>query len=444
MKLKRFLTAVCVGFLSACASVSAAEAQPNIVIIVADDMGWADIGYHNPEIISPNLDRLAETGVVLETHYVQPQCTPTRVALMTGRYPSRFGLHCTQASNEQAYPVGTLTLASMLKTAGYATAITGKWHMGSKPQWGPNNYGFDYSYGSLAGAIGMYDHRYRLNSPDVTTWHRNHQFIEEVGHVTDLVAEDAVQWIQKEHDKPFFLYVPFHAVHTPLVESHRLVAKYDAIANPDRRLFAAAVTHLDEAIGRIVEALDQTGRRDNTLIIFFSDNGGIHTGYRGGNYPPPDPKLSAGFSSNAPLRSGKTHVYEGGMRVPALVNWKNHVKPAKIEVPMHAVDWMPTLAHLVNFKPPEESKWDGQDIWPQLTGAKAQSDRQLYWVWGNNRQALRAGDWKILRDDADGEWELYHLSADPTETNDLAEKQPDKLAELMELYKQEKMKDADQ
>ena len=145
------------------------KVKPNILLIAADDQGWGDIGYHNPQIKSPNLDRLARTGVELDYHYVQPQCTPTRVALMTGRYPSRFGSHCTQASNSRAFPTGMLTMASMLKQIGYETMIIGKWHLGSKPEWGPNHYGFDYSYGSLAGAVGMYDHRYRLDSPFAKT-----------------------------------------------------------------------------------------------------------------------------------------------------------------------------------------------------------------------------------------------------------------------------------
>ncbi|MCA9438320.1 MAG: sulfatase-like hydrolase/transferase [Candidatus Omnitrophica bacterium] len=162
---------ILLGILALLLFVSApAPAQPpNILFIVSDDQGWNDIGYHNDDLRTPNLDQLAETGVRLEHHYVQPQCTPTRVALMTGRYPSRFGPHCTTASNDQSYPIGTPTLASLLQSAGYDTGLFGKWHMGSKPEWGPNHYGFDFSYGSLAGAVGMYDHRYRLNTPYAQT-----------------------------------------------------------------------------------------------------------------------------------------------------------------------------------------------------------------------------------------------------------------------------------
>ena len=419
--------------------------KPNIVLIVADDMGWGDVGYNNPNLKTPVIDRLVRTGVELDCHYVQPQCTPTRVALMTGRYPSRFGNHCTQASNNQAYPIGTLTMASMLKSLGYETAMSGKWHMGSKPQWGPNHYGFDHSHGSLAGAVGMYDHRYRLSSPYRKTWHRNHEFIDEVGHATDLVTKESVSWIRKKHTRPFFLYVPYHSVHTPLVAGHRLITLYDHIKNPDRRLMAAAITHLDNCIGKIIDALDKTKQRENTLVIFLSDNGGIHGKYGGGNYPPPDPALSEGFSLNKPLRSGKTHVYEGGIRVPAFVNFPGKVKPRKVTQPMHAVDWMPTLAALLGFSPEADAKWDGLNIWPFIIGREKQLwDRQLYWVWGakRNRVALRHGPWKILRDDRKADWELYNLNDDPCEENDLADRMPDRKKKLLQYFEQEKAKDA--
>ena len=245
-------------FSDGCNSISS-QKKPNILLIVADDMGWADIGYHNSEIKTPNLDRLAKEGVDLDQHYVQPQCTPTRVSLMTGRYPNRFGRHCTSASNQQAFPFDTITMASALKSLGYDTAITGKWHLGSKPEWGPTKYGFNQSYGSLAGAIGMYDHRYRLNQPEFTqTWHRNDQLIEdEAGHATDLCTEQAVQWIHSLN-KPFFLYVPFHTVHTPLAEPQRYLDMNQHIENPDRRLMAAALSHMDESMGRVISALEET------------------------------------------------------------------------------------------------------------------------------------------------------------------------------------------
>ena len=417
------------------------EKKPNIVLIVSDDQGWNDIGYHNPQFRTPNLDKLARGGIELDCHYVQPQCTPTRVAIMTGRYPSRFGLHCTYASNAQAYPIGTLTMASMLKGLGYETAITGKWHMGSKPEWGPNHYGFDHSHGSLAGAVGMYDHRYRLKSPYSRTWHRNLKFIEQEGHATDLVAAEAVAWIKKKRSAPFFLYVPFHAVHTPIVEKDPKWREMNAhIKQKDRRSFAAAVSHLDWAVGQIVKALDDTKQRKDTLIIFTSDNGGFPN-HRGGAYPPPDPPLK-NFSSNAPLRGYKGQVYEGGMRVPALVNFPGHLKPRKVAAPMHAADWMPTLAKLLGCTPETDPKWDGCDVWPLVTGKCTDPpQREFYWVWGSKQTALRRGDWKILSFSNGKTWELYNLAKDPYEKQNLAKSEPERLGTLVAAWKQQRARD---
>ena len=327
--------------------VAAQAAPPNVVLIVADDLGWGDVGWHNDEMRTPVLNALLRDGVELDAHYVQPQCTPTRVALMTGRFPSRFGDHCTQASNAQPFEIGTLTMARMFKERGYSTCLTGKWHLGSKPEWGPQHHGFDRSHGSLAGAVGMYDHRYRLNNPHWQTWHRDGEFIEQVGHATDLCTDEAVAWIASRKEAPFYLYVPYHSVHVPLVEEQKWIKQNLHIEDPDRRLFGAAVSHLDACVGRIVGALDQAGVRENTLIVFTSDNGGLRR-HRGGTYPPPDPRLEV-VSSNLPLRGWKTDVYEGGMRVPAFVHWKGQLRPGKCRQVMHVADWMPMLAGLIGF-----------------------------------------------------------------------------------------------
>ena len=339
VKLSCCLAAATSGSIQALSSET--SSTPNIVVIVADDLGWADVGYHNPEMRTPHIDSLVESGVELDCHYVMPVCTPTRVAFLTGRYPSRFGNHCTQPSNERALALGTPTLASLLRECGYDTALIGKWHLGSKPEWGPNHYGFNHSYGSLAGGMAPYDHRYRLTRPQFTvTFHRNHEFVEEPGHTTDLMTNEAIKWINKERKKPFFLYLPYQAVHVPLVENPVWWEKNRHIASSDRRLFAAATTHLDSAIGRIVDALDQSGHRDNTLLVFFSDNGGLNS-HVGGKYPPPDPPLH-NFSSNLPLRGQKGETYEGGIRVPAFVNWPTVLQSRKVTAPGHVVDWLPT------------------------------------------------------------------------------------------------------
>ena len=434
---------------------------PNVLLIVSDDQGWNDIGYHNPKIRTPHLDALARTGVELDCHYVQPQCTPTRVALMTGRYPSRFSLRCTQASNDRAFPIGTPTLATVLKSAGYATGMSGKWHLGSRAKWGPNHHGFDYSHGSFAGAVGMYDHRYRLKSPFAECWHRNHELVEEEGHVTDLTAAEAVRWIEQHKDpkKRWFFYVPFHAVHTPLVERDgKWLKSNEHFKRADRRLYAAAVTHMDWAVGRMVDALRRTGQRERTLIVFTSDNG-AQVNHGGNAYPPPDRKLTR-FSSNKPLRGKKCDVYEGGYRVPALANWPGVLQPRKVTQPMHAVDWLPTLARLAGAEMPalarraaegrpvgEDSPapaYDGANVWEHLTGAVADRPRTFYIVWGGGRrrEALRHGDWKILRNRRRAEWELYNLADDPFEKTDLARDHAEQRAKLLEVYRRQRRLDA--
>jgi len=263
--------------LSSCNTANIPE-KPNILFILIDDMGWGDIGYNSDDIRSPNLDRLAEEGLKFTQHYVNQECTPTRVSLMTGRYPTRYGLHCSSASNDQAFPFGTETLASALKSVGYTTALSGKWHLGSLPKWGPLKYGFDYSYGGLAGALGMYDHRYRLNRPPYTrSWHRNDEYVDEEGHAYDLVTDNAIDLLENTfpEDEPFFLYLPYFGVHTPLVENEEWLSYNRHIKNPSRQLFGAAVSHLDYQIGRVIEALERSGQRENTLIIVSSDNGGF-------------------------------------------------------------------------------------------------------------------------------------------------------------------------
>lgn len=426
----------------------AGEARPNVILIVTDDQGWSDVGYHNEEVRTPNIDKLVSMGVELDAHYVQPQCTPTRVALLTGRYPSRFGPQATKANNKPAFPKGTLTMAGMFKALGYDTALMGKWHLGSTAEHGPSHFGFDYSYGSLAGAVGNYDHRYRIGSPYEATWHRNGELIEgyENGtHTTDLIAADAVRFLEKQRDKPFFLYLPFHAVHLPIYEEDPKWQEMNKhIKDDDRRQFLAAASHLDDAIGQIINAVEGSVALENTIVIFTSDNGGVHWAHRGNAYPAPDPPMKKGFSSNAPLRAGKITAYEGGIRVPAFITWVGTLEPGKMTRRMHAVDWMPTLAGLLNPQLAQSPGWDGVDVWPLLTGKKKAYDqpRVIYTAWDNDRwEALHHGDWKIVRQKGKP-WELYDLAEDPSETRDLAKQHPDTVEALAGLFRLEREKEA--
>jgi len=425
--------------------LAGAPAKPNILLIVADDLGWADVGYHGANIETPAIDRLAQEGVQLDQYYVHPECTPTRVSLLTGRYPSRFGPHPRAASNLRALDPGTLTLASLLKSMGYTTYVTGKWHLGSRPEWGPNHFGFDESYGSLAGAVDPWTHQYRPG-PYARSWHRNEKLLDEQGNATELVAKQAVAWIRQKR-APWFIYVPFQAVHIPIDAPDEYKRRYadrefydDPVKNESKKRFAAFVTQMDAKIGQMIAALEETGQRANTLIVFFSDNGGLWAGKNPyvGNVPD-----SPVISSNRPLRGQKAQLYEGGIRVVALAHWPGRLTARKATAPMHATDWMPTLARLAGYAPTTDPKWDGHDVWPLLTGQVAMAEpRTIYIPHRKSNSALRHGDWKLITHRR-GKHELYNLAKDPYEKKNLAEKMPDRVEALKKILKTVRRDDVD-
>ncbi len=453
-------------------NAKAKQTRPNVIVILSDDQGWADIGYNNPQVYSPHLDKLASEGATFTNHYVMPQCTPTRVALMTGRYPGRFGPQALQANNDPVFPLGTPTLANMFQESGYATYLCGKWHLGSTPEHGPNLFGFDESYGSLPGAVGMYDHQYK---PGWKSWHRNCEYIDgyENGvHATDLVTREAVRIIEKQRSTPFFLYLPFHAVHAPLDERGEFVdqptkldpanpsrwvneakikwfndpaGKIQQEPDPEKRLFLAAVHHLDSAIGEIVGALQKSGQRENTLILFSSDNGPQVNW--GGNAYPDDLKLTD-FNQPIPMRGSKCDVWEGGVHVPAFANWPGRIERKQIPDTVHIVDWFPTIAKLLDYQPKAPLEWDGIDISKAIFTSKPLPKREFYWIWNKktNRWALRFGDWKIVNYGIEEPslptaWMLFNLEEDPEETTDIADKYPDVVSELHQRFLAQRAKD---
>ncbi|MDZ4820923.1 MAG: sulfatase-like hydrolase/transferase, partial [Planctomycetota bacterium] len=412
--------------------------------IVADDLGWSDVGWHGGFGKTPNMDRLVREGVELDNHYVQPVCTPTRVALMSGRYPGRFGPHTLGASNQRAMPIGTLTMASLLKSRGYHTYLTGKWHLGAQAEWGPNQYGFDSSYGSLTGAVDPWKHTYRPGKL-LKTWHRDGKMIDEEGNATELMAAEAVRCIEEKKD-PWFIYVPFFAVHTPVdapqqfKDLYKGVKFHDEPEKQDSRLrMAAMVSQLDAKIGEMVAALDKTGQRDNTLVIFTSDNGGIESLKNSYVSDVPHSPLN---SENDPLRGQKATLYEGGVRVCAFANWPGHLTPRKVTTPMHAVDWLPTIASLVGYETEEDPAWDGKNIWPELTGTATDNSPRSIYIRVRDAAALRHGDWKLIHS-FKGEDHLFNLAADPYEKNNLAKKMPEKVAELQKLLDEQRAKDSE-
>ena len=404
--------------------------KPNIIFIIADDLGWADIGYHGSQVQTPNLDKLAKQSVRFGRHYVMPTCTPTRVGLMTGRYPSRYGV--LSPAYGKIFDDDTVTLAAALRGCGYKTSMSGKWHMGSPPECTPLKYGFDTSYGYFHGQIDPYTHHYKTG---VRSWHHNDQYLTEEGHATDLITDEAVRIVESDHDKAFFLYVAYSVPHFPLDEPKKWTLMYEGkIKDPSRLLYAASVTHMDTEIGRIVDAVDRKGIRENTLIVFVSDNGGqkswhSKTEYKG-RYAD---KAHDVLGDNLPLRGWKGDVYEGGIRVPALANWPGVLEPGSMLAPVHVVDWMPTFCKLAGYSPKRDLKWDGEDIWPLIQARAAHAKpRTLYWKTPG-AQAIRHGDWKLIVDKQQRVVGLYDVVADPYEENDMAQRYPDRVNALEQL-----------
>lgn len=359
----------------------------------------------------------------LDQYYVYPTCSPSRVALLSGRPPSRWGILGPIAGKSTlALPPETVTLPRILSRAGYETAITGKWHLGLRPEFGPWKYGFDHTYGSLHGQVDQYTHHYKFGD---VTWHREGTFTEEEGHATDLIANEAVEFLRSKRDKdrPFFLYVPFTVPHYPLQKPETWTAPYnDAIENESRRLYAASMTHMDDAVGKILAALEVEGIEENTLVIFSSDNGGQEQWQGGadqydGRHGPNDV-----LGDNRPLRGWKGGLYEGGIRVPAAVRWPGHLAPGVFDQPMMIQDLLPTIAGLAGAQSP--SSVEGTPL----------EERPFYWRTGR-ALAVRQGRWKLIhhgRTLAEGNDELFDLVADPNEKMDLAAKEP---AVLKRLWK---------
>ena len=420
-----------------------AALRPNIVFILSDDHGWADVGWHSPEIKTPHLDRLAAAGAKLEQFYVQPVCSPTRAAFLTGRYPMRHGLQIGVVRPWAQYglPIEERTLPQMLKAAGYTTAIVGKWHLGHfDPAYLPTRRGFDHQYGHYNGNIDYVSHE-RDGGFD---WHRDDRVNHDEGYSTHLIAREAVRLIkEKSADQPLFLYVPFNAVHAPHQVPEQYKKPYAALAEP-RRTYAGMVAAEDEAVGQIVAALEAKGIRQNTLIVWSSDNGGPSPGR---------------VTSNGPLRAGKGTLYEGGVRVCAFATWDGHIKPGStVDAPLHIVDWYPTLARLAGASLEQKLPLDGRDAWGAIAaGAPSPHDAILLNTTPTSG-AIRMGDWKLVlngsaNDSEDAEnpapsaakkskkkksaeesVELFNLARDPYEKTDLAATQPAIVAELRARY----------
>lgn len=434
-------------FVALCAVSSrlpAENSKPNIIFILADDLGWGDVGFHGGDAETPHLDQLASEGVELTSHYVAPVCSPTRTGLLTGRNWTRFGV--TTPTNTLAIPLTTITLPRLLAEQGYDTCLIGKWHLGSLPKWGPNHFGFNHSYGSLAGGVSPWSHGYKqgIYRP---TWHRNEELIQQSGHVTDLLTGEAIDWIGQRRDRPFFMYLPYTAVHLPLKEPDLWVSRVPAaITDEVQRHYLASIMHLDDAVGRILRAVDASVLKNETLIVFTSDNGGSTAENNDRRYPDDQCPTGRLPGDNLPFRGKKGEVYEGGVRVPTTVWWPGKLSPRKESTPCCIIDWLPTLCAFAGVKVNETLKLDGEDLSEMLLDKNQVKQRGIYIAGPNWRSvAVRRGHWKLVehRKDENRNYELYDLNRDPTERNDLAGDQPKILREMIQVLSELSRADRD-
>jgi arylsulfatase A-like enzyme len=428
----RFLVAVCLTGLflvTAGALVAQPAPRPNVVYIVSDDQGWKDVGYHGSDIQTPNLDRLAKEGARLEQYYSEPMCTQARAALMTGRYPQRYGLQTLVIPSNATYGLATdeWILPQAMKSAGYDTAIVGKWHLGhaDKKYW-PRQRGFDYQYGPLLGEIDYFTH----SAHGIRDWFRNNEVVEEKGYATTLLGDDAVRVIERHDTKtPLFLYLAFTSPHAPYQAPKEYLDRYAKIADPSRRAYAAMITAMDDQIGRVVRALDARGIRNNTLIVFQSDNGGPRSARFTGEI---DMSKSTIPPDNGPYRDGKASLYEGGTRVVAIAHWPGQI-PANtvVDQPIHVVDWYPTLAALAGASTEKTKPLDGKNVWKTVAEGAPSPRTEVVYDIEPFRAAVREGNWKLVwQATLPSKIELFDVAADPSETTNLADRNPEKVAEL--------------
>lgn len=428
MKLARRALSLVLGFALVASAARAADAPPNILYIVADDLGWKDVGFHGCEDIpTPNLDKLAAGGARLEQFYVQPFCTPSRAALMTGRYPLRYGLQTIVIPSKGTYGLATdeRTLPEVLKDGGYRTAMIGKWHLGHADQkYWPRQRGFDYHYGAVLGEIDYFTH----DAHGVLDWQRDNKPVHEKGYVTQLLGRDAVKLIgEYDGKKPLFLYLAFTAPHSPYQAPPEYLARYKGKGDETRRAYAGQVACLDDEIGKVLAALEKKGLREKTLIVFHSDNGGTRDARVTG-----EGNVKSVPCDNGPLRAGKSTVYEGGTRVPAFANWPGHI-PAGTEIkqPIHVVDMLPTLAQLVGASTEKCKPLDGRNVWGAIAEGKPSGREEIVYNVDPFGGAVRRGDWKLVwSTPLPGSIELFNIAEDPYEAKNLADQQPEKVKEL--------------
>ncbi len=401
----------------ALSSALAADKRPNIILIVADDLGYGELGCQGgKDIPTPNIDSISKHGIRFTNGYVScPVCSPTRAGLNTGRYQQRFGHELNpgppgQAQDNFGLPLTETFFAARLKAAGYVTGMFGKWHLGYRKGYMPLDRGFDEFFGFPGGAHAYMNAQIDGDNPIM----RGNKPVDEKEYLTDAFGREAVSFIEKHKAEPFYLYLPFNAVHSPLEAPEKYMSRFTSIADKKRQTFAAMQSAMDDNVGKVLDAVRKNGLEENTLIIFVSDNGGPTKGTT---------------SANGPLRAFKGDTYEGGIRVPYMLQWKGKIPAGKTyDQPVIALDIAPTVCALAEAKR-DGAKFDGVDLMPFLTGKSTDAPHEaLYWRYGK-KYAIREGDWKLV-DNGTGKWELYDLSKDIGESKDLAADKPAKFKKL--------------
>jgi arylsulfatase A-like enzyme len=423
---RTYLSALGAALLLSAATATAADAPDrklNILVIVADDLGYADLGCQGcKDIPTPNIDSLAKNGVRCTNGYVScPVCSPTRAGLMTGRYQQRFGHEFNPGPAEQAaadfgLPLTEVTLANRLKERGYATGMVGKWHLSYKEAYHPQKRGFDEFFGFLSGA-----HSYVKPGVKTNPILRGTEPADEKEYLTDAFGREAVAFIDRHQKEPFFLYLPFNAVHAPLDKAEKYIGRFDKIEDEKRRTFAAMLSAMDDNVGLVLKKLRDAGLEENMLVFFFSDNGG---------------PTAQTTSRNDPLNGHKGQVLEGGIRIPFIVQWKGRLPAGKVyEKPVIALDIHPTAVTAVGGKIPEDAKLDGVNLLPFLAGENDKGPHEtLFWRFGE-QWAVRKGDLKLLKM-GNAATKLFDLANDIGEKHDLAAEKQEVAKELEATWKQ--------
>ena len=428
----------------------AQSAKPNIVIIYTDDQGTLDAGcYGSNDIHTPNIDALARRGVRFTQAYAHTVCCPSRSQLLTGRVPQRGGVtnwlsNHPSDENGRNMDVSEVTLAEVLRENGYRTGLAGKWHLGAKPGHQPLDQGFDEAYGHLGGFIDNFEHKFLHSNSKRPPFHdlyRNGEEIDETGrYFPDLVVREATRFIVENKDRPFFLYCAFNVPHYPEQSDPKFAKMYDSMAMP-RRSYASMITTTDDRIGQVLNALDNWGLRDNTLVIFMSDNG--HSTEQFNNW---DVNYGAngGGGNTGPWRGAKASMFEGGIRVPAVISLPGRIPAGEVRAQaISNMDFFPTILESCGIDPPSH-EIDGKSLWPVLRSADAPSPHQVFhWMW-QSQWAVREGDWKLIGNGRDttglksehaprkqmGDLYLANLADDQPESVNHAAERPEVVARL--------------